>query len=287
VTPISFKCSKCGQKYVLGENALVAMGEGLLDDAGAFTGFTGNQVGGDNRNDPDYIRPTVWSKLPPEGRRNQEREKRRLEEVLGAGQSRWWKCLKCNTIQQYELIPAPTPTPPPAPKRAAARAKPTEAPTSKDEDFVRCWYCQTRPADPGSSVNTVVKQGSRQMTIEVPRCQQCLSVVQGTGQRIAWGLAAAAAIPIVLCLLSALILSSWWLGVVAAIVSACIAVYAAFELERRRYRTAGARMVAVFVTRFPSVALLFLGERGWTHYENLAAQLSGQASSRQVQRETE
>ena len=125
------------------------------------------------------------------------------------------------------------------------------------------------------------------MTIEVPRCQRCLSVVQGTGQRIAWGLAAAAAIPIVLCLLSALILSSWWLGLAIAIVSACIAVYAAFELEKRRYKTAGTRMVGVFVTRFPGAALLILGERGWTHYENLATQLAVQASSRQGQDEAQ
>jgi hypothetical protein len=100
---ISFKCSECGQKYVLGENALVATGEGIMSDLGAFTGFTSNSVSVENRNNPDYIEVVSWSELPPHGRRNQEREKQRLETLLKEGQARWWKCLECNTIQQYEI----------------------------------------------------------------------------------------------------------------------------------------------------------------------------------------
>ncbi len=169
----------------------------------------------------------------------------------------------------------------------ATRGEPTETPESKHEDFVKCWYCQTRPADPEISVHITVKQGDRQMTIKVPRCQHCLSAVQGTGQRIAWGLAVVTAMSTVLCLLSALVLSSWWLGFVVAIVSACIAVYAAFGLEKRRYRTAGTRMIKVYITRFPGTVLRILGDRGWTHYESLATQLAEQSSSRWVQGEAQ
>jgi hypothetical protein len=104
-----FKCSGCGQVYILGENALVATVSGMMGGAKGFTilGTGGSLV--DNHSNPDLVGllRRDWNSLDQPEMNEQLVEIRRISAQLKSGQSRWWRCRECDAVQTYVLSEKP------------------------------------------------------------------------------------------------------------------------------------------------------------------------------------
>ena len=103
---ITLFCSKCSQKYILGEDALVMTTFGMVE---SFRHTSYSPRGSsfiDNSKDPDMIDRinVTWDELENSTKLSQKVEINRLKSLLATGRSRWWRCQKCFEVQAYKSI---------------------------------------------------------------------------------------------------------------------------------------------------------------------------------------
>jgi hypothetical protein len=103
---ISICCGKCGQKYILGKDALVMTSFGLAGSFGSASYSAGDSSFINNSNDPDMVDSIngTWDELEHSTKLSQEAEINRLEPILTSGRSRWWRCQKCFEVQTYKPV---------------------------------------------------------------------------------------------------------------------------------------------------------------------------------------
>jgi len=103
---ITIFCSKCSQKYILGEDALVMTSFGLADRFRSASYSSKDSSFVDNSKDPDMVDTinVTWGDLENSTKLSQEVEINRLKSLLATGRSRWWRCQKCFAVQTYKPI---------------------------------------------------------------------------------------------------------------------------------------------------------------------------------------
>jgi hypothetical protein len=104
---ITLFCSKCSQKYILGEDALVMTSFGMVESFRHTSYSSSDKSFIDNSKDPDLVDTIngTWEELENSTKLNQESEVNRLKPMLASGKPRWWRCQKCFEIQIYKSKP--------------------------------------------------------------------------------------------------------------------------------------------------------------------------------------